>query len=218
MSGSPQPFQTDIGGISEEYLRSAASLTSCRTKVFATLPSCGNTCLNSIFLTTGTATRSFGAYPHRVGGRGAAPRQPPHRCRPGEDAAVKCCFPHERSAAAADSLVAFLQLRMKPVQTVQAAEPVASGDMRPAPALRRNAAAVGTPAHWPYQHNTHHCSTQALTTTFVGSAAALRLSRLCKPNNPWSGPRLQAYPFSGRSYSCLAVTLASVARGTMAGL
>ena len=99
-----------------------------------------------------------------------------------------------RAAAAADSLVAFLQLGMKPVQTVHSAEPVASGDMRPAPALRRNAAAVGTPAHWPYQHDTHHCSMQGLTTTFVGSAAALRLSWLSKPNNPSSDPRLQAYP------------------------
>ena len=42
------------------------------------------------------------------------------------------CSRHERSAAAADSLAAFLQLGMQPVQTVQAAEPVASGDMRPA--------------------------------------------------------------------------------------
>jgi hypothetical protein len=77
------------------------------------------------------------------------------------------CSRHERSAAAADSLAAFLQLGMQPVQTVQAAEPVASGDMRPALALRRNATAVGTPAQWPYQYDTHHCSTQALTATAI---------------------------------------------------
>jgi hypothetical protein len=77
------------------------------------------------------------------------------------------CSRHERSTAAAALLAAFLQLGMQPVQTVQAAEPVASGDMRPSLALRRNAAAVGTPAHWPYQHDTHHCSTHALTTTVI---------------------------------------------------
>jgi hypothetical protein len=104
---------------------------------------------------------------------------------------LSICSRHERSAAAADSLAAFLQLGMQPVQTVQAAEPVASGGMRPALARRRNAAAVGTPGHWPYQHDTHHCSTQALTTTVIRGIRPqpLRLPWLSAPNNPWSGPK-----------------------------
>jgi hypothetical protein len=63
----------------------------------------------------------------------------------------------------ADSLAAFLQLGMQPVQTVQAAEPITRGDMRPAPALRRNPAAVATSAQWSYQHDAHRCSTRPLT-------------------------------------------------------
>jgi hypothetical protein len=92
--------------------------------------------------------------------------------------------------AAADSLAVFVQLGMQPVQTVQAAEPVASGDMRPSLALRRNAAAVGTPAHWPYQHDTHHCSTHALTTTVIrgiGRSPCDCLDSL-RRTNPLVGP------------------------------
>ena len=72
----------------------------------------------------------------------------------------------------AGSQAAFLQLGMQPVQTVQAAEPVAFGDMRPAVTLRRNAAAVGTPAHRPDQDDTHHCSTQ--TQSAVGPETPFR--------------------------------------------
>jgi hypothetical protein len=43
----------------------------------------------------------------------------------------------------------FLQLGVQPIQTVQAAEPIAIGNVRPALAFRRYTAAVGAPVHRP---------------------------------------------------------------------
>ena len=56
----------------------------------------------------------------------------------------------------ADSLALFRQLRMQPIQTVQAAEPIAIGNVRPALAFRRYPAAVGAPVHRPYQYDAHN--------------------------------------------------------------
>ena len=56
----------------------------------------------------------------------------------------------------ADSLALFRQLGMQPIQTVQAAEPIAIGNVRPALAVGRYPAAVGAPAHRPYQYDAHN--------------------------------------------------------------
>src|SRR5262245_26468129 len=94
---------------------------------------------------------------------------------------------------------------MEAVQTVQAAEIVTCGDMRPALALRRNAASVGTPAQRSYQHDTHRCSTQPLTTTGAAFAAAFGFC---------ANQRLavletfrRAHTRQRPSYPCLVVTL-----------
>ena len=52
-------------------------------------------------------------------------------------------------ASSRDSLTPFLQLGVQPVQTVQAAEPIAIGNVRPALAFGRYTAAVGAPVHRP---------------------------------------------------------------------
>ena len=52
-------------------------------------------------------------------------------------------------ASSRDSLTRFLQLGVQPVQTVQAAEPIAIGNVRPALAFSRYTAAVGAPVHRP---------------------------------------------------------------------
>ena len=54
-------------------------------------------------------------------------------------------------ASSRDSLTRFLQLGVQPVQTVQAAEPIAIaiGNVRPALAFGRYTAAVGAPVHRP---------------------------------------------------------------------
>ena len=52
-------------------------------------------------------------------------------------------------ASSRDSLTPFFQLGVQPVQTVQAAEPIAIGNVRPALAFKRYTAAVGAPVHRP---------------------------------------------------------------------